>query len=250
MLLHIKLSEKLLSTRVCSNCKKVTQNLQSSDSQCLQKALPSMRYQPCIAKAGCLLLQSRGNHYSKGSKKSFKRKAGHHNFEASEQGLEDTLIDSSLLSWSAAREKNALDRDFTVNSLMYDPFSRIVFDYTNGIQDCRSTLFCPTFHEALTMQSFEVALDQCWINKNATPRDEGSVFCVKQRPSKYSVFKNSTHSLQGHMESLPHKEGLYSYRTTACFICKGVWLQATEAELHSGPQNLSDNWPCKGPQSR
>lgn len=39
--------------------------------------------------------------------------------------------------WCNARMQNALERDFTVNALMYDPFSRIVFDYTNGIKDCR-----------------------------------------------------------------------------------------------------------------
>ena len=83
-------------------------------------------------------LQTRGKYFGNGPKKRSKGKLGRHDIEVSEDGSDDPFIDSNLLSWSTAREKNALDRDFTVNSLMYDPFSRIVFDYTNGIQDCRS----------------------------------------------------------------------------------------------------------------
>jgi hypothetical protein len=41
------------------------------------------------------------------------------------------------LLWSDARKQNALARDFTVNALMYDPFSRVIFDYTGGVLDCR-----------------------------------------------------------------------------------------------------------------
>lgn len=29
-----------------------------------------------------------------------------------------------------------LRRDFTVNALMYDPFSQLLFDYTGGLADC------------------------------------------------------------------------------------------------------------------
>ncbi len=28
-------------------------------------------------------------------------------------------------------------RDFTVNALMYDPFSHLLFDYVGGMQDCQ-----------------------------------------------------------------------------------------------------------------
>eukprot|EP01026_Neomeris_dumetosa_P001115 TRINITY_DN102767_c0_g1_i1.p1 TRINITY_DN102767_c0_g1~~TRINITY_DN102767_c0_g1_i1.p1 ORF type:complete len:247 (-),score=19.95 TRINITY_DN102767_c0_g1_i1:12-752(-) len=35
--------------------------------------------------------------------------------------------------WSKSRENNALVRDFTVNALIYDPFSRLLFDYVGGI---------------------------------------------------------------------------------------------------------------------
>ena len=73
----------------------------------------------------------------KGSRERLKGKLAHLNDEPSETGSAEPLRDSSTLCWSEARLKNALDRDFTVNALMYDPFSRIVFDYTNGIEDCR-----------------------------------------------------------------------------------------------------------------
>lgn len=43
------------------------------------------------------------------------------------------------LLWKTARQQNAKSRDFTVNALMYDPFSRIIFDYTDGVADCRLT---------------------------------------------------------------------------------------------------------------
>lgn len=35
------------------------------------------------------------------------------------------------------RWKNCLNRDFTINGLMFDPFERIVYDYTGGLEDIR-----------------------------------------------------------------------------------------------------------------
>jgi len=43
--------------------------------------------------------------------------------------------DAAGLSWAAARAHNALMRDFTVNALIYDPFSELVFDYAGGWKD-------------------------------------------------------------------------------------------------------------------
>lgn len=40
-------------------------------------------------------------------------------------------------TWSMARRQNALKRDFTVNGLLYDPFTRVLFDYVGGVRDCR-----------------------------------------------------------------------------------------------------------------
>ncbi|KAJ7944068.1 Poly(A) polymerase [Quillaja saponaria] len=36
------------------------------------------------------------------------------------------------------RWKNCLHRDFTINSLFFDPFTNKIFDYTNGLEDLRS----------------------------------------------------------------------------------------------------------------
>ena len=38
-------------------------------------------------------------------------------------------------TWAAARRENASKRDFTVNGLLYDPFSRILYDYVGGVND-------------------------------------------------------------------------------------------------------------------
>ena len=40
------------------------------------------------------------------------------------------------VSWSSARQANAQSRDFTVNALMLDPFSLLIYDYSGGIKDC------------------------------------------------------------------------------------------------------------------
>jgi len=42
-------------------------------------------------------------------------------------------------TWAMARRENAMKRDFTVNGLLYDPFSRILFDYVDGLQDCKDS---------------------------------------------------------------------------------------------------------------
>jgi peptidoglycan/xylan/chitin deacetylase (PgdA/CDA1 family) len=38
-------------------------------------------------------------------------------------------------SYSQARRQDAIRRDFTINALLYDPFSRLLFDYVGGWQD-------------------------------------------------------------------------------------------------------------------
>jgi tRNA nucleotidyltransferase/poly(A) polymerase len=38
-------------------------------------------------------------------------------------------------SWSSARRMNAMKRDFTVNGMLYEPFSRVLFDYVDGVAD-------------------------------------------------------------------------------------------------------------------
>ncbi|XP_074294407.1 uncharacterized protein LOC141622262 [Silene latifolia] len=38
-----------------------------------------------------------------------------------------------LLRW-----KNSLDRDFTINSLFYDPFAQRIYDYSNGMRDLKA----------------------------------------------------------------------------------------------------------------
>ena len=40
-------------------------------------------------------------------------------------------------SWASLWQQDMQRRDFTVNALMYDPFSRLLFDYVGGLADCR-----------------------------------------------------------------------------------------------------------------
>ena len=54
------------------------------------------------------------------------------------------------VSWSSARQANAQSRDFTVNALMLDPFSLLIYDYSGGIKDCsksHSSRIPPGFSE-------------------------------------------------------------------------------------------------------
>lgn len=41
-------------------------------------------------------------------------------------------------TWAMARRENAMKRDFTMNALLYDPFTRILFDYVGGVEDCET----------------------------------------------------------------------------------------------------------------
>ena len=63
---------------------------------------------------------------------------GEEYYEGDEDWGEEAQPDKTTqLSWCDARRSNALARDFTVNSMMYDPFSGIVYDYAQGMADCR-----------------------------------------------------------------------------------------------------------------
>lgn len=46
--------------------------------------------------------------------------------------------DRPSLTWSKVRYKNAIMRDFTVNSLLYEPCSQIIYDYVGGLEDLRN----------------------------------------------------------------------------------------------------------------
>lgn len=41
-------------------------------------------------------------------------------------------------TWAMARRENAMKRDFTMNALLYDPFTRVLFDYVGGVEDCET----------------------------------------------------------------------------------------------------------------
>lgn len=38
--------------------------------------------------------------------------------------------------WGALWQDNMQQRDFTVNAMMYNPFSHLLFDYVGGLADC------------------------------------------------------------------------------------------------------------------
>jgi hypothetical protein len=52
-------------------------------------------------------------------------------------GRSGVWLDRQLdLLWSAARVDNVRTRDFTVNSILFDPFAALLFDYADGFRDC------------------------------------------------------------------------------------------------------------------
>lgn len=54
--------------------------------------------------------------------------------QASQGCLQAEHLDQS---WTLPWHQNMQSRDFTVNALMYDPFSHLLFDYVGGMQDCQ-----------------------------------------------------------------------------------------------------------------
>lgn len=54
-------------------------------------------------------------------------------------------------SWSAVWQQDMQRRDFTVNALMFDPFSRLLFDYVGGLLDCQRRRLHPCGHPLTTM---------------------------------------------------------------------------------------------------
>ncbi|KAJ1403864.1 tRNA nucleotidyltransferase/pol [Sesbania bispinosa] len=57
--------------------------------------------------------------------------------QATEQFL-NSLLPKCSNKEDLFRCKNSLHRDFTINSLFYDPFDNKIYDYTNGMADLRS----------------------------------------------------------------------------------------------------------------
>ena len=50
--------------------------------------------------------------------------------------LQDSAVHNLTNSWAEVWQHNMQERDFTVNAMMYDPFSRLLFDYMGGMADC------------------------------------------------------------------------------------------------------------------
>ena len=44
----------------------------------------------------------------------------------------------SATLWTSARRENAQARDFTVNGLLFEPCSGLLFDYVGGMADCKN----------------------------------------------------------------------------------------------------------------
>ncbi len=65
-----------------------------------------------------------------------------------------------LPSWSRARMVNAFRRDFTINSLLFEPFSKVLFDYYGGLQDCQSRTLRTLLPEP--SQSFQQVCGGVW----------------------------------------------------------------------------------------
>jgi poly(A) polymerase len=63
------------------------------------------------------------------------RRGGKRGGKFRESGF-DTLRDDVVGNWSAARMQNASKRDFSMNGMLYEPFSRVLFDYVGGMGDC------------------------------------------------------------------------------------------------------------------
>ena len=55
-------------------------------------------------------------------------------------GVDGVVSTTGGPTWSQARRNNQLARDFTVNSLMYDPFTRLLYDSAGGVHDCHSKI--------------------------------------------------------------------------------------------------------------
>ena len=76
----------------------------------------------------------RGERGERGVRQSESR-GGKHGGKCRESGL-DTLGNDMVGNWSTARMQNAFKRDFSVNGMLYEPFSRVLFDYVDGMRDC------------------------------------------------------------------------------------------------------------------
>uniref|UniRef100_A0A1J3HEF6 Poly(A) polymerase I n=2 Tax=Noccaea caerulescens TaxID=107243 RepID=A0A1J3HEF6_NOCCA len=50
------------------------------------------------------------------------------------------------------RLNNCLQRDFTINGLMYDPYAKIIYDYLGGIEDLRKAKVRTVFHAGTSFQ--------------------------------------------------------------------------------------------------
>lgn len=70
---------------------------------------------------------------------------------------------AAVAAWGGARQANALVRDFTVNSLLYDPFDRILYDYTGEQHRPGILHHCPqTFISMAAKHSFHVSIWCSW----------------------------------------------------------------------------------------
>lgn len=68
---------------------------------------------------------------------SFNTARGKKGVESSHHTKAPNSCEKDLLRW-----KNCLNRDFTINGLILDPYERVVYDYMGGIEDIRKAKVC------------------------------------------------------------------------------------------------------------
>jgi hypothetical protein len=50
------------------------------------------------------------------------------------------------------RFNNCLQRDFTINGLMFDPYAKVIYDYLGGIEDIKKAKVRTVFHAGTSFQ--------------------------------------------------------------------------------------------------
>ncbi|XP_062002435.1 uncharacterized protein LOC133720238 [Rosa rugosa] len=75
-------------------------------------------------------------------------KAKHSNKEVTFSQMPKGCDKKDFIRW-----RNSMHRDFTINSLFFDPLSNKIFDYANGMADLRSTTTQKASHDGLKLSS-------------------------------------------------------------------------------------------------
>lgn len=120
-------------------------------------------------------------------------------------------------------------RDFTINSIMYNPLTKKIFDPNNGIRDIKNRIIKNVYDTKHTFDTFPLRMFKIFelSSKTGFEIDESIVSFIKENKDyfEYMSLKNSPYFIRCISDSIKANESMFYKNIQKCDIVKIIPLR-------------------------